>query len=222
MNTFNRLADQSGDWSSWALSSVRDMAAQLIRLTRKVDRLQNELAEKDVEIRKLWLQANTDELTGLYNRHFLNENFCANDDNRRKTSGVQILFIDLDGFKKINDTLGHDAGDAGLRAVANLLKSNVRQDDHIIRFGGDEFVVLLSGADWAGAQNKAHQIQHLLDSHTFKWNGSDCALSGSVGCHRIDDDKRGVAEEIHLADMKMYMEKKRRKEGYSGPSAMAS
>jgi diguanylate cyclase (GGDEF)-like protein len=98
----------------------------------------------------------TDSLTGFANREGLLQNFASlTDDN---TAPFATIMIDLDGFKQINDTHGHDAGDSVLRVIGTRLQENIRQTDTAVRLGGDEFVVILSNTNGHGAANVAKKI----------------------------------------------------------------
>jgi len=100
----------------------------------KVEKRNNELHEAKARLQQI---AQHDSLTGLPNRRYLEEILEAHTNNPIKA----VLLVDLDGFKQINDTMGHAAGDALLKNVSNILRSNVRLSDFVARVGGDEFVV---------------------------------------------------------------------------------
>ena len=102
-----------------------------------------------------------DSLTGLYNRHYLADaarRLCALDDRNRKPA-VAAVMIDLDYFKGVNDTFGHSFGDLVLRNVAQAIVAGARAGDVVVRYGGEEFVVLLSGVDLVTAQSVAERIR---------------------------------------------------------------
>lgn len=102
--------------------------------------------EKELAIQKeaLHYQANYDSLTGLKNRAFFNKKLQKSIDMaRKKKFQIALLFIDLDQFKQINDSLGHDIGDEVLKIVANRLKRKIRTNDLLSRLGGDEFTVIM-------------------------------------------------------------------------------
>jgi len=107
--------------------------------------------------------ADIDALTGLYNRRGWTDRVLAIDEalhDERQT--FSVLFLDLDRFKELNDQLGHEAGDAALRVLANVMREELREQDLIGRYGGEEFVVALPGADRAHAARVAERIRQRL------------------------------------------------------------
>ena len=101
----------------------------------------------------LRLLADRDPLTGAINRRALRDIF-----NEVQTSGAMLLFFDLDGFKQINDVHGHAAGDDCLRIFANALKESFRPDDQVVRYGGDEFLVIARGLDAEAARTRIEDL----------------------------------------------------------------
>jgi diguanylate cyclase (GGDEF)-like protein len=107
--------------------------------------------------------ADIDALTGLYNRRGWTDRVLAIDEalhDERQT--LSVLFLDLDRFKELNDRLGHEAGDTALRVLANVMREELREQDLIGRYGGEEFVVALPGADRAHAARVAERIRQRL------------------------------------------------------------
>lgn len=171
-------------------------------------------ARKEAELRVQYL-ASHDSLTDLPNRATFAEMLkVASHSARRQGRSLAVLFIDLDRFKWVNDTLGHDAGDMLLREVAGRLRSAVRQSDLVARLGGDEFVVLLQDvAEPADATRVANAV---LDSlrDPVAIDGRECAVSASIGiCLHPDGDQDDQAV-LKNADMAMYLAKQSGKNGY--------
>lgn len=174
------------------------------------DTAERRVAELEARIAYLESLAVTDELTGALNRRgFLMEFSRAVAAARRGgPQGVVILF-DLDGFKSVNDSLGHAIGDEVLRRVGTLLRRRVRKMDVAARLGGDEFAVLLIGAGLAGAQRKAEALAQSIAAIAAAIDASSLALSASYGLAAFD----GTEDEdmvLHRADLAMYAEKRRR------------
>ena len=155
---------------------------------------------------RLERMARVDALTGIANRAAfedrLDEEF---ERSRRHDRRFALLYLDLDGFKAINDTQGHQAGDRVLRDVADTLTSNCRSVDLAARFGGDEFVLLLSELpEIAQAKAIAEKVRERIVA--LRWNGR--AVSASIGIAGFPDHADSLPELIRLADAAMYSSKK--------------
>ena len=120
--------------------------------------------------------AETDELTGLANRRFLKREMGTGDAARSA-----LVMLDLDHFKHINDTLGHDGGDKALKHVGGLLKTALRGGDVAARVGGEEFAVWLPGADMALALEVAERLRALIEGKPFRFGGAEYPLTVSCG-----------------------------------------
>ena len=165
--------------------------------------------------RELVHLANRDELTGLYNRHWLLKNLPGA--LGRARSGqymLALLFIDLDGFKDVNDTRGHAVGDQLLKSVASRLQSVLRPTDCVIRLGGDEFVVLLEPV--YDEQKSANVAQRICESfeQAFLWSGEKIQLSASIGISLFPRDGSDTETLLKNADIAMYAVKSSGKNHY--------
>ena len=128
---------------------------------------------------------------------------------RRHEVPAVLLYLDLDGFKGVNDTLGHAAGDAALNRVAELMLANLRESDAVGRLGGDEFALLLLNAGADEGRDKAHRLLDALNADGFEWDGERIPLGGSFGVRAYagqPDAETWLAE----ADAAMWLKKKRR------------
>ena len=157
---------------------------------------------------KLIYQANYDQLTGLYNRHymqsFMTSAFVRARRNRQK---VVLLFMDLDNFKSINDTLGHDTGDEVLKLTAKRLLKLLRESDTPARTGGDEFTVMLEGLDETGhAEIVARKLVGIF-AKPFVIKGREIFTSASIGISVYPDDGETLDQLMKYADMAMYQTK---------------
>ena len=121
-------------------------------------------------------RANTDELTGLANRRSLNRAMATGE-----TTRAALVMLDLDFFKRINDTLGHGAGDLALRHVADLLRIGIRSGDVAARIGGEEFAVWLPGADMTLGLEVAERLRSLVEGKPFRTGGTEYPLTISCG-----------------------------------------
>jgi len=179
------------------------------------------LATRDVSERKtleerLAHHAFHDSLTGLANRQQFQERVqAALLDPRRRSSGLAVLFLDLDDFKTVNDSLGHSAGDELLVQVAQRLQSCLRAHDLPARIGGDEFAVLLDGVgSHAEVEAVAHRIVSVLDEpHTVQ--GSEVLARASIGIAIPQDDDHDVDALLRNADTSMYTVKRAGKASYT-------
>ena len=128
---------------------------------------------------------------------------------RRHEVPAVLLYLDLDGFKGVNDTLGHAAGDAALNRVAELMLANLRESDAVGRLGGDEFALLLLNAGADEGREKARRLLDALNADGFEWDGERIPLGGSFGVRAYagqPDAETWLAE----ADAAMWLKKKRR------------
>jgi len=133
---------------------------------------------------------------------------------KRSKHKVAVLFLDLDGFKKINDAHGHDAGDLLLKDVAGRLKETVRGSDAVARVGGDEFIIVLDNIDSEdNAALVAHKINVALLA-PFEVNGQPCRVGGSIGISMYPQDSKDSEHLIKLADDAMYLAKQSGKNSY--------
>ena len=149
----------------------------------------------------------TDPLTHCRNRRFFDE--CIGKElkrHRRYNIPLSLIFVDINRFKAINDQLGHQAGDRVLRQVAAFLVRNVREADFVFRWGGDEFLILLS-CTLADAKKRAAALQEAFaNSEHVLWLPEGVGLS--VGCTEVPADTKDVMEQVRLADERMYADKR--------------
>ena len=169
------------------------------------------LTERRYSEMRLDMLANHDPLTGLPNRSYF-QDFLGHALARaqREKSQVSLLFIDLDRFKHINDSQGHEVGDQVLRIVANRLDEQVRADDFVARLGGDEFAVILNHppASQAASRVARKLIKALTES--FKLGQRRYAIGASVGISVYPDDGLDANTLLRQADLAMYQAKHRR------------
>lgn len=144
-----------------------------------------------------------DNLTGLYNRNFFEQELARLD--QQAAGAIGIIICDLDGLKVVNDTLGHQSGDAMLMAVAGILKSMVRSQDVVARIGGDEFALLLKGADQALMAAMIGKIRHNIES--FNRRQASLPVSLSLGFAVSGEVHSPVFALFKDADHHMYREK---------------
>ncbi len=153
-------------------------------------------------------QSLRDQLTGLYNRRFLDETIdkIAAQIKRRGTT-LGILMVDIDYFKEVNDTYGHDMGDKVLKEIAKVLVKSVREADLVIRFGGEEFLVLLMDVQSGKSVEIAEKIRKAVESHTIESFGVVLRKTISVGVSEFPVDSDKIWQCIKYADVALYKAK---------------
>jgi len=206
--------------------------AQLVRITegvkpdtgattavRQISQLAHSLVEEitvhlraqDRRIAELENLATTDSLTRVLNRRGFEERLTHElSVARRHGVGGVLIFIDLDGFKLINDTLGHAAGDQVLAAVAALLRNHIRETDYIGRLGGDEFAILLPRSNKRDGLRRAEELDMKLNNAYAQWDSQQIPIKASCGVHMYASNAE-VGELLESADAAMYKIKQQRK-----------
>src|SRR5581483_5882770 len=186
-----------------------EIAQLVVRFNQMLDELQlRETAKLEAEL-KLQQQALTDELTGLPNRRLLSDRLeqtlaIA----QRDGSMVALLYIDLDGFKLVNDTLGHTIGDLLLSQVAQRLRSRIRYSDTLARLGGDEFTVVLTRA--RKKEDVDFVAGNLLEclSSLFLIEGHEMRIGASIGVSLFPENAACASDLLQQADSAMYAAKR--------------
>jgi diguanylate cyclase (GGDEF)-like protein/PAS domain S-box-containing protein len=163
----------------------------------------------------IWRQANFDVLTGLPNRQMFLDRLSQEIKKAHRTAlPMTLMFIDLDRFKEVNDTLGHDMGDILLREAANRLSSCVRETDTVARLGGDEFTVIIGELDDINAIERVGQdILHIL-AEPFQLGNDVSYISASIGITQYPDDATDVESLLKNADQAMYAAKQHGRNRY--------
>ena len=189
------------------------MAKQLIdptnseQLASEVARLRGEIARLQATVERLDELAHLDPLVELPNRRgFLRQIEGLITRVKRYGDDAAMLFVDIDGLKRINDSHGHRAGDEALIRVSQLLVSGVRSGDCVARLGGDEFGILLENADQAISEETASRLAERIAASDFRHDGAPLPLGVAIGIGIIaaDDDPETV---MARADQAMYVKK---------------
>ena len=184
-------------------------ATLAIRLRRELKEsqasLRGRLAEVESLQEQLREQALRDPLTDVYNRRYL-DTFLEHElaQARRDRSPLSVMILDIDHFKQINDTHGHLAGDQVLRDVADLIRHTVRGSDILCRLGGEEFLVVLPGADMDGGIDLAQRLRAALEARPTRFDGRTISCTVSIGVAAYAHDGRGVDALIASADAALY------------------
>lgn len=172
-------------------------------MTDELRRTNQHLEVANEEVKRL---AITDPLTGCHNRRFFDEiERREMQRHRRYGAPISIVFVDVDKFKRLNDTMGHDTGDAILRLLGTLLRKQVRESDYVIRWGGDEFLLLLT-CGLAEARQKAGELKVAFERELAAAALPD-NVGLSIGVASVSKHAEGLAEAIRAADSRMYRDK---------------
>jgi diguanylate cyclase (GGDEF)-like protein len=220
-------ADRIGRASGPTMLARQSGSVEVVQLTRALRSLLRRIGfaeerTKEAELRatenalqfkddlvKLQKMADTDYLTGLMNRRaFLavaddTVEFC-----RRYQRGMATLMIDIDHFKKINDTHGHAAGDYAIKRIAEIIGQSIRNTDKAARFGGEEFVVLLREIDQETAMLLAERIRSSIERSTISHGETSIPATVSIGVAINAEGDRDVQDMIERADQGLYVAKK--------------
>ncbi len=168
-----------------------------------------------LHVRRFEALSVTDDLTSLYNSRYLNQ-VLRRESKRASRSGrpLSLLFLDLDGFKSVNDRHGHLCGSRALVEAAGVIRGCARETDVTARFGGDEFAVVLPDTGSEGAVQVAERLRERVAAHAFlTGDGLDIRLTASVGVATLPDVAASAEELIRAADTAMYRVKDRGKNG---------
>ena len=174
-----------------------------------------DITERLASEKLIHFQAYHDLLTGLPNRALFQDRLSNTISNaRREDDKLAVLFLDLDRFKVVNDTLGHSVGDELLKQVANRLKSSLREGDTVARLGGDEFIVLLPHVDSEDIAKIVGKKLVEAIKHAFFVDGHEIFVTGSIGISMYPEDGNTADELIKNSDIAMYYTKEQGKNSF--------
>jgi len=152
--------------------------------------------------------ARVDQLTGMYNRKFLDEFVDVSIPQAlRAGTTYAVLMIDIDYFKMINDTYGHDIGDEAIRVVSKVIKDSIRKSDIPIRYGGEEFIALLYNCDKENIIKIAESIRIEFSKQKIQASGETFSKTLSIGCAQFPKDSESIWKCIKFADISLYKAK---------------
>ena len=162
-----------------------------------------------VENSRLYRMATLDRMTGLFVHHYFQERLIEEIKRSERTgTPLTLLMADLDHFKKVNDTYGHQQGDIILKGTASIIHQNIRSFDIPSRYGGEEFAIILTETDIATAETIAERLRKKIEEATYKFNDSEINVTISIGLAQFDHeiDKNGM-DLIRRADKSLYSAK---------------
>ena len=190
---------------------ARNIPSELAVLLAELARLEGELAAARSRMLELEATADIDTVTGIFNRRGFDRELARSLAYvKRYGTRAALFYIDLDGFKPVNDRHGHAAGDAMLKAIATMLTRNVRASDTVARLGGDEFGLILWNLGEGDAGSKAWALEAAITEAAIDWQGEPLAVGASIGFAMIGAEDE-LAAVMARADQAMYARKAARK-----------
>ncbi|HPH97547.1 MAG TPA: diguanylate cyclase [Anaerolineaceae bacterium] len=212
-------------WMVWAYLPIEDADGKIVEfqsvgrdvtlrkqaeqaLQRANDELEKRLEEIQSLQERLLEQAIHDVLTGLFNRRYLEESLEREIASaERGHYPIGIIMLDLDHFKKVNDTYGHKGGDLVLQAVGKVLREATRRMDTACRLGGEEFVVVMPGATLEDTFQRAENLRQKIEALQVDYNGKNMRVTTSIGVSAYPEYGQTMDELLHRADEALYMAK---------------
>lgn len=205
VGTLQVFSTKDGEFSERDVNLLQILANHFHERIARTD-LEGELREKAI----------CDQLTGLYNRHYLEE-ILAKETQRARRYGhtLSFLMMDINEFKEVNDYYSHAQGDKVLKEIGNVLRENVREADTVIRYGGDEFLVLLPETG-EGSQAVKKRLREQLEAWNQENDLVEFPITVALGVSNFHpDDEIDIEEKIKEADCNMYKEKENQGEHHS-------
>lgn len=177
-------------------------------LARQSKNQHNEILQLREENARLRHEARTDPLTGMFNRLAFSEYYKAERGRiaRKQSKGAVVVVIDLNDFKPVNDTYGHDAGDQALVKVGETLRAFIRATDCAARLGGDEFALLLTNCDTDDVKERVDTLTDTFASLSIKYGGDTIPIRAAIGSKTMDHEA-SMDRVLHMADSHMYAQK---------------
>ena len=176
------------------------------QVERETFKIRNDLVESEKK-------AVTDSLTGAYNRrYFLPRLKMEVSVSSKVGDKISLLMIDIDNFKKINDTYGHPAGDSVLKEISIKLREGLRKEDILGRYGGEEFIIFLPQITKSEAVKTAERLRWSIKRHPFYWEGESFNLTISLGVAVFPEDSEDYIRLIEVADERLLKAKKEGKD----------
>ncbi|MGO1043736.1 diguanylate cyclase [Clostridioides difficile] len=188
----------------FSMTELKARVMAHIEVKKSQDKLRKINNELEFSLEKLNRLVVRDYLTGLYNRrHIINQLMEQIKINRYSHETVSLILGDIDDFKVINDTYGHEAGDFVLTVISSIIKKNCRQIDTVSRWGGEEFLIMLTNTSMEGAKILSERIRKEIKEFEFNYKGNEIKCTITLGVVEVNPNI-SLEENISLADKAMY------------------
>ena len=205
---FNNLSDKLNHANNLLRTRIKSADEELIKTNNRLVAQSKELEKINAEFKKLSI---TDELTGIYNRRHFEELMKSHVEvTKRYGDPISLLLIDIDHFKKINDSYGHPCGDQVLVEISEILKADLRKSDTLCRIGGEEFAVLCQHADTVAALDTAEKLRVAVESKQIDCDGTivQCTISVGISSMQEKDTEYDQYEMYRQSDIAVYYAKR--------------
>lgn len=206
---FLNLGTKGNQFYFAIFSGPQDLSTELLRYLSQFSQTQMRIIERTEELNKAHALIHVDDVTGLYNQRKLYKDLAMLADRfQKEQEPFCVLFVDIDYFKKVNDTYGHLVGTKLLESVAKEIKSLLRDSDISYRYGGDEFVIILVNSDASAGKIVGERILSKIKEREYDVNSKDepkiVRLSVSIGVAEFPTDAKNAEEILSIADRMMY------------------
>jgi diguanylate cyclase len=183
----------------------KHFGTEIENLNTNLEVMQTRIARDRIKRKSLEQEILVDPLTGIANRRAIERHLRkAIKKYKRYRKIFSMVFIDIDDFKKVNDTYGHWVGDKCLKKIVSKIKPLIREDDFVARYGGDEFIIVLPSADRRAAHGIAHKLSSAISKTRFLYLNSEIELSVSIGLTQMEETDYAPEVIFARADAALY------------------
>ncbi len=195
-----------GLWDGWREDRIRSLALRDRERGERLLGVSQKLAKINETLERLSI---TDDLTGLFNRRYANQQLSYEISRcLRVRNQLCVMMVDIDYFKKVNDTFGHETGDIVLRQLSIIMVEVLRKEDVVCRYGGEEFLIILPGIDMNGAKSAGKRLLEHISRESFFINGNEIPITVSIGVSATEDELSvDYLELVRKADLALYKAK---------------